>query len=218
MPPPMFDPSRFGSELAYTLIVVFLFVFVYFRTREMYDLTKHKGIHYFRNAFLFFGLAYAARFLFHLVQLGFIVLDYRRPGMMLFPLVFPIVGYLGTIAIFYLAYSTYWERIRYSYFLIVSNFVALIVAVAAFISGSPFVVALVQLPLIIFTLVKTSKVAHKKKSHVKALYFLVSLFWLLNLFVLTPRWFVPFEAKVALQLVSTAVFIFLAYKVLRWTR
>ncbi|MBN2142031.1 hypothetical protein JW711_01755 [Candidatus Woesearchaeota archaeon] len=217
MAPPHFNPQMFGTELTYTLIVVFLFLFVYFKTKEMYDLTKHRGIHLFRNAFLFFGLSYATRFVFQLVQLGALALDYRIPGMLLFPLVFPITVYLSTMAIFYLAYSMVWEKISHQYFLIASNIIAVGIAVAAYLTNSPMIIALVQLPLLIFTLVKSTKGRKKKKSHMKGLYFLVSLFWLVNLFVLTPRWFVPFEIKVLLQLASAAVFIFLAYKVLKWT-
>ncbi|MCK5698593.1 MAG: hypothetical protein KAH93_02010, partial [Candidatus Aenigmarchaeota archaeon] len=56
---PFIDPIGFGIELAYTFIVVVLCFLVYYKTREIYDLTGYKGIKYFRRAFLFFGLAYA---------------------------------------------------------------------------------------------------------------------------------------------------------------
>ncbi len=64
MPPfHLIDPTMLAVELGYTLIVVFICFIIYFKTREIYDLTKYEGIEYFRNTFLFFGLAYIFRFL-----------------------------------------------------------------------------------------------------------------------------------------------------------
>ncbi|MBU1976265.1 MAG: hypothetical protein KKG59_07725, partial [Nanoarchaeota archaeon] len=71
MPPiHYFGPHNMIFELIYTLLIVFLCGFVYFKTTELYQLSKYKGISFFRNAFLFFGLAYAARLLLHLIMLG----------------------------------------------------------------------------------------------------------------------------------------------------
>ena len=66
MPPNMpfvFLPVlRIGSELIYTLIIIIMCGIIYFKTKEIFDLTKHKGIGFFRNTFLFFALSYLMRF------------------------------------------------------------------------------------------------------------------------------------------------------------
>ncbi len=211
--PPFFDPFRFSTEFIYSLLVIVLCITVYVRTRELFELTKYGGIRYFRNAFLFFALAYASRFVFHLYQLGAFALDVPRH--FVFPLMFPFVGYFSTIALFFLAYSMVWKNIRYAHFLIVANIIAVLVAVISHLSRSPLLISLVQLPLIVFTLASSLR---EGKRHTRALYFLISLFWLINLFALSPGRFLPLEIKIVLQIVSLVVFTFLLYKVAKWTK
>ncbi|MFH1849856.1 MAG: hypothetical protein ABH879_06755 [archaeon] len=210
-----FSPLWFGAETAYTLVVVFLCIYVFCKTKEMYDLTRHRGIRYFRNAFLFFGLAYSARLAFHMIQLGIASSGKFVPGRITFPLAFTLVGYLSTMAIFCLAYSTAWKKVWYTQFLIGANAIAIGIAAVSYITRSPMVVGLVQLPLIVFTLISSNR---GKKSHARALYFLISLFWLVNLFVLGPRKMLPLEIKAALQLISLGVFAVLSYRVAKWAR
>ena len=215
-----FDPTMFGIELVYTLIVVFLCFLVYYKTKDLYELTKYKGIAFFRNAFLFFGLAYASRFVLYIIQLTHIAFDIIIPRGMFFPVVMVPTGYLSTMAIFYLAYSTIWKKIKYKYFIVFSNIVAIIVSAIAFISRSPILLSIIQLPLLVFTVVLTSR-RHKKakkKSNTRTLYLLISIFWLMNLFVLSPRRFIPFEIKIVLQAISLIVFIAIYYKVTKWIK
>ena len=65
-----FNPIRLIPELIYTTIIVIFCYLIYHKTKEIYNLTKYKGIHYFRNTFLFFALAYASRFILHLLFIG----------------------------------------------------------------------------------------------------------------------------------------------------
>jgi hypothetical protein len=222
-PPLMFNPVMFWIEFAYTLVVVLLCFLVYYKTREMYELTKYKGIQYFRTAFFFFSLAYAARFILQLIQLSMFALDYFMPQGLLFPVCMLIVSYLSTMAIFYLVYSTVWKKIRYEHFLAFSNAIAVGLSFVAFFSHSPGLLSLVQLPLILAMLVTNFRKEDGKqhaRSHTRLLYFLISLFWLTSLFAVGsgPRWFMPFELRIALQAISLGVFIFLVYKVSKWTR
>lgn len=217
---PFFDPTRFGIELIYTTIVVFLCFLVYHKTRGIYDLTKYKGIQYFRNAFLFFGLAYAARFVLHLLQLGMIAFDFIVPRRMFSPLLMIPVGYFSTMAIFYLTYSTIWKRIKHEHFLIFSTTFAMLVSAIAFISRSPIILSLLQLLLLAFALI-VSVAKHKKdkkRASIRGLYLLLTVFWLLNLFVLEPRRFLPFELKIGFQIISIFVFIVISHKVMKWVK
>ena len=217
---PFFDPTRFGIELIYTIIIVFLCFLVYFKTRDIYNLTKYRGIKFFRYAFLYFGLAYAARFLLHLIQLGMIAFDFIVPRRMFFPLMIIPVGYLSTMAIFYLTYSTVWKKIKYKYFLTFSNLAAILVSAAAFISRSHVILSMLQLLLLAFALI-LSFINHKKakkRFSVRALYFLLTIFWLLNLFAIEPRRFLPFELKIGFQIISIFVFIVISHKVMKWVK
>ena len=51
----------FGSELIYSFVIILCSLMVYFGTKELYELSSYKGIKYFREAFLFFAIAYAFR-------------------------------------------------------------------------------------------------------------------------------------------------------------
>ena len=181
----------------------------------MYALTKYKGIQYFRTAFLFFGLAYASRFLFYVIQFSIISFDIFISRKILFPLSFALVGYFSTIALMYLVYSTFWKRINHKYFILFANIFALIIVLISHLTRSPLMVALVQLPILGFVLFVNYR---KKKSHTKYLYLLLSLFWILNLLVIHSRRLIPFEWKIVLQVLSIGVFAYLIYRVVKWVK
>ena len=139
MPPwhHMFDPVRFSTELVYTVIIVLLCFIIYFKTKDMYELTKYKGIQYFRNAFLFFGFAYIVRFLFHMVKLSNITFDLFIPMREIGPFLLVFTTYFSTMAIFYLFYSAIWKKIKTKHFYAVSNVVAIFLALGALFYRTP---------------------------------------------------------------------------------
>jgi hypothetical protein len=224
MPPPfhLIDPTRLAAELGYTLIVVFLCFMIYFKTREIYDLTKHEGIYYFRIAFLFFGLSYIFRFvgiLSMLVILTFdadLLMDFFR--ILPFPLVFD--GYLSTLAILSLTYSIIWKNLHIKHTLLLFNAIAILISGIAFISRSPFLLILAQAVLLIFTIIMACYfyIKSRKFSQLFILYVLFLVFWIVNLFALGPRRFIPFEIQTAFQIVSIAVIGIIYYKVGKWTK
>lgn len=214
-----FDPMTFGTELIYTVIIVVLCFLVYFKTREIYGLTKHKGIQFFRHSFLFFGLAYASRLFLHFHLIGRIAFDFIVPRREFMPICILVVGYLGTMALLYLAYSTIWKKIKSEHFLLFSNIVALIISLASFFSRNPFFVPLIQFFLLIFIIiVNIKRHGQIKKGKVRALYLLVAFFWLFNLFILGPTRLIPFEIQITLQIISLAVFVLIYYKVHKWIK
>ena len=50
-----------GSEIIYSFVIIVCSLMIYFATKELYELSKHKGIKYFRLSFLFFAIAYFFR-------------------------------------------------------------------------------------------------------------------------------------------------------------
>ena len=211
-------PPRF--EFVYTIIVVLLCFLVYYKTRGIYDLTKYKGIQFFRYAFLFFGLAYASRLFLHFLLIGNITFDLDLSRRIIMPFSSLIVAYLSTMAIFYLVYSTIWKRIKYKHFLVFSNIIALSVSLVAFISRSPIIVSLIQLMLLVFAVLVSFKIHKnvKKISHIRLLYLLILIFWLINLFVSGPNRFMPFEIKLFFQAISIIVFFLIYYRVSKWLK
>lgn len=214
-----FSPMIPGIELVYSTIIVALCFMVYFKTKEIYELTKHKGIQFFRYAFLFFGLAYASRLFLHLLIVGSITFDVMMSRRAIMPLSNLAVGYFSTMAILYLTYSTIWKKIKPEHFFLFSNIFALFVAAVAFIFISPAMLSLLQLILLVFAVFFLAvEKKTRKVSPAKLLYLLIFVFWLMNLFALSPRRFLPFEVKLVFQAVSIIVFIIIYYKVSKWTR
>lgn len=215
-----FDPVRFGSEFAYTAIIVFLCFLIYYKTKEIYDLTKHKGIHYFRNTFLFFGLAYISRFILHLLLIANATLDIYLPRRFLMPIMMVPVGYLSTMALFYLMYSLVWRKISNKHFIIFSNLFAVLFSIVAFVSKSPYIISILQLILLVFTIIISFTIFKKKKrvSQTRILYLLVILFWIINLIVLSPKRFFLFDVKILFQILSVVIFILIYYKIVKWIK
>ena len=226
MPPfHIIDPTRLAVELAYTLIVVFLCFTIYYKTREIFDLTKHEGIKYFRITFLFFGLAYISRFISVLLKLIVITFDIYFPIhiFVIIPLVF--IGYFSTMAILSLTYSILWKKLQIKHtFLkhtfILFNIIAVIISGIAFFSRSPFILISAQALLLIFTSIIIAFYIFsnsRKISQLYILYILFFLFWIVNLIALGPGRFLPFEIQIVFQIISIAVIGIIYYKVAKWT-
>lgn len=209
-----FDPSRFGIELLFSVIVVFLCLFIYYKTKDMYELSKHKGIKYFRVTFLLFGLAYFFRFLTSVIFITTLAFDFFIPKSYYAPLVMIPVGYVSTLALFYLIYGVFYKKIKYSTFIVFSNIVSVLVALISFLSHSPFILLAVQLPLILFFVFFMLT----KKKGPRTLYILISIFWLLSLLMLGPKRNMPIEVILVLELISVLIFILIYKKVSKWVK
>ncbi len=221
MPPfHLIDPTRLAVELAYTLIVVFLCFTIYYKTREIFDLTKHEGIKYFRITFLFFGLAYIFRFISVLLKLMVITFDIYFPMHIfkIFPLVF--IGYFSTMAILSLTYSILWKKLHIEHTFLLFNVIAVLISGIAFFSRSSSILTLAQAVLLILTSIIIAYYFFsnsRKISRLYILYILIFLFWMVNLFALSPRKFIPFEIQTVFQIISIAVIGIIYYKVAKWT-
>ncbi len=221
MPPPIpmfFEPLEFGAEVFYTLLIVLLCFFIYFRTKSMYELSRYKGIQYFRNAFLFFGFAHITRFLFYLFILITRAFDLRPlRGLPQYSLVF--TTYFSTMAIFSLIYSMTWKGRTHNHFDILANVISVFLALLALIHRSSIIVACSQLLLVVLAFV-ISLVGKRKDKHIsqmKVLYSLILLFWLFNLFIVGPG-MLPDEIRITFQAISLAVFMIITYRILKWTK
>ena len=216
----LLDPTRLAVELGYMVIVVFLCFMIFFKTREIYDLTKHKGIKYFRITFLFFGLAYLFRFLFILSILLTITFDIYLSIYIFKIITMVFIGYFSTMAILSLTYSTIWKKLQIKHILLLFNVIAVLISGIAFISRSHSLLILSQAVLLSFTIIMATYIPIKSRkiSQLFILYILFFLFWIVNLFILGPKRFLPIEIQIALQIVSIAVIGIIYHKVTKWTK
>ena len=218
--PHFFDPLVFSAELVFTVIAVIFCFLIYFKTGESYELTKHKGIKYFRDAFLLFGLSYVLRFLFILLLLTKIAFDFILPKGMFVPIFILPLGYFSTIGIFYLILSTVWKRFNNRNFFILGHGIAILMSVISFFTRSHLILLYFQSALLVLAVVLSS-VLHrgkKKVSQIRFLYFLVSLLWLINLWIIGRRKPFSFGIEIFFQLVSLTVFIVINYKISKWIK
>ncbi|MBC8494928.1 hypothetical protein H8D36_02125 [archaeon] len=215
-----FDPWNFGTQIVYTIIIFIICFLIYFKTKEAYSLTKHRGIKYFRDAFLFFGLAYLVRFLMEIVFFSTRGSHLFIPRFYLFPIILMLIGYLSTIAILNLVFSISWKKINNHYLLLVGHIIAVVLAVVTFLTRSHDILAYLQLALLIVALVINFVSKKKKKKFCKnnVLYTLILIFWVVNLWIILPRKFLSLELKLVFEIVSLVVFIIIYFKVLKWLK
>ncbi len=219
--PGFFDPVvLISAELLFTVIAVVFCFLIYFKTRESYELTKYEGIKYFRGAFLFFGLSYVMRFLFSVVLLSTIAFDFIVPRRMFIPLFILPLGYFSTIGVFYLIFSSIWKRFKGKNLLIIGHSVAVFLSIISFFTRSHLILLLFQSALLVFG-VALSSIVHKREkkvSQIRILYLLVSVLWLINLWIIgRPKPF-SFEIGLFFELISLAVFIVIYHKISKWIK
>ena len=150
MPPIFFNSALFGMELLFAVIIFVLCLIIYLKTKESYQLTKHRGIKYFRDAFLFFGISYLVRFSFMLAKLFFDIRLFRGELGSLF--ILPL-GYLSTIAIFYLGLSIVWRKFNTKYLIFFSHTTAVLLAITSFITRSHLILIYIQSLFLIITVI-----------------------------------------------------------------
>jgi len=216
--------QSFSTEIIYSFIIIVCSLMIYYGTKELYELSSHKGIKFFRQAFLFFALAYFFRSFIKLILLYFNVQGiFSISPRLLNPLISQITliffMYFSAMAIFYLLYSVMYKKWNYEHRIYLFHIVAVILAVFSVVSRNPFSYLGLNLLLLVFVLVvvyvsyKTSK--KKTKGHnLYAIYVLLLLFWILNIIdILIPTFFQNFQLLI--YLVSSGIFLLMLYRVLK---
>jgi hypothetical protein len=93
--------NKFMLEIAYAFLISLICAVIVFKTDKFFKLSLHQGIRYFRNAFLFFGLAFIGRYIFGV--LSDMDFDYVSVVQVTFE-------YLLVMAGFFLLYSLVWKK------------------------------------------------------------------------------------------------------------
>lgn len=211
----------FLSELIYSVIVMVSCLVIYFKTGEIYNLSSHKGIKYFRMTFLFFAITYFLRFFSKIFVLGLIISGTRFIPRELPSLTTLLLVYTGFMTTFYLFYGLSMKKLGK----ILPETTDYLHVLAIFLSS---IVILLNLPIIfvgisasllfymLFVVYSDYKSSEKKKSlsPFNIIYFLLILFLMINIFdVLIPDFFRMIQTII--YIVSLSLFLLILYKVLR---
>jgi len=93
--------NKWILEVLYSFIICLVCMIIVLKTDRFYKISLHQGIRYFRNAFLFYGIAFVGRYLFGLLSdLSF---DYLFLAQVFFEFFLIMAG-------FFLFYSLVWKR------------------------------------------------------------------------------------------------------------
>jgi len=220
--PIFFNHYTIWIEMIYALVVLVSCWLIYARTREMYELTSHNGIKYFRNTFLFFGITYAVRFFMHLFMTFRInprLFEHIAFGIRDFS--FFIMIYASCMATIYLTYSIFWKKLEKYEFsnVYIFHMAAIIIALISLLRNSPGVFLSFQsvlfLLLIIISFINYRKTRHKGSfSQLYLLYLLIFGLWIISNII---EFIIIFSTLIGLIIygISVLLFIILLIKVLK---
>ncbi len=209
-----------GTEIVYAFVIILCSLMIYFGTKELYELTSHKGIKYFRQAFLFFALAYFFRSFIKFTIKYFDLRNIFEFTPRLFgPITLFLFVYLSSIAIFYLLYSVIYKKLKNNKYLVPAlHLIALGFAFITLLSQNPLMHLYLNLFLFFLagiTVYFAKKNSKKKKGqNLYTIYLLLFVFWILNILdILIPAFIELFQ--IIIYLASISIFLTILYKVLR---
>jgi hypothetical protein len=209
-----------GAEIVYSFVIILCSLMIYFGTRELYKLTSHKGIEYFRKSFLFFALAYFFRSFIKITLFYFDVGEIRTLLPTFGNITLFIFMYFSSMAIFYLLYSVMWKKWKSTSIIYLFHLLAFIVAITTLLSKNPTTYFLINILLFIFissTVYISYKQSRKNKSHnLYLIYLMLFIFWIFNIIdVLVPNFLQVFQLLI--YLISIGIFLTIFYKVIKKT-
>ena len=220
MIPRFFNHYKLWIELIYSLVVILSCFLIYIKTKELYDLTSYKGVKYFRNTFLFFGITYFVRFILHLVFISRIDRVFFK-SIGLFEIAFFIMSYSSTMALIYLIYSVFWKELNNKFFSNIKyfNLIALIMAFISIIIRVPLAIFIFQ-AFIILLLIIIGYSLYKKKKHkgnlsqLYLVYVLIFILWIVSNILEFITYFSPAIGLIVYAL-SILSFVIILLKVFR---
>jgi hypothetical protein len=95
--------NKFILEAFYALIICAVCMLIVLKTDRFYKLSLHEGIRYFRNAFFFYGIAFAVRYIFGIFS------DFSLHYAFMLKILFE---YFIVMAGFFLLYSLIYKKIE----------------------------------------------------------------------------------------------------------
>jgi hypothetical protein len=207
--------ATIGIEVLYSFVIILCSLMVYYGTKELYELSSHKGIKYFRLSFLFFAIAYFFRSFIKIMVSLFGVNAVREVPQFTGSLTLFIFVYASSMAVFYLFYSVIckkWENKSYLF-----HIIALIISLAIFIFQNAWIYFWFNVILFIL-LAAGIYIVHlnnkRKKNRFFIVYILLFAFWILNVAdILIPT--IIRSYQITVYLISIGIFMLILFKVLK---
>lgn len=211
----------FGVELLYSFVIIVCSFMIYFGTKELYELSSYKGIKYFRQAFLFFAIAYFFRSFIKLILEYFSIREIFEFSPRVFgAFTLFLFIYFSSMAIFSLLYSVMWKKWNgKSKKVYLFHGIALAVALTSILSRDPFVHLGLNILLLLFVVFIVCMAYKSSKSKTKGhnlyfIYLLLFFFWILNIIdIVIPAFLQTF--KLFIYLISSGIFLLILYRVLK---
>jgi hypothetical protein len=213
--------GHFGMEALYSFVIIVCSLMIYASTKELYALSNHKGIKYFRLAFLFLAFAYTARiftkFLIHYLSLTRIIdIPHNSTHFIAGQLSTIASTYFSAIAILFLLYSIihkHWKNDKNKIYIIHALAITLTIPIITHNPLSHLIINLILLLLIILAFI-ISKRTSKNSLHL--IYSLIIIFWTTNILdIIVPNFLKGFQLLI--YLISLTIFLTILYKVLKRT-
>lgn len=212
-----FNVRFFWIEFIYSLFVVLAVLLVYFKTREMYRLTEHKGIKYFSLTFLFFAIAHLFRFLFRVFFKTFFTLPgLFMPGRIPFRVGELIFTYTSVMAGLFLLYSLIWKKIKWDekVVIFIFNLIAIFTVILDWLVLNPFAhISIITLLFLAVALISFGKKS-KKKHPFFIPYLMIFLIWILNLISIEISRFM-FELRIIIYAISALLYIVILWRIFK---
>lgn len=204
------------AEVMYFLIVAGLSLAIFYRTRDIYSLSKHRGVFHFRNIFLYFSMAYFFILFIISVQL-YSWFPYSRiplvnQGILL------LFGYFSTMAILSIGATVLIRNIKVgnTHFNGFLHVAAILISVLTFITASPEIMVMIQLLIMLgsFLAVLLRRRTKRKLPSMtqnRITYLLLMVFWIASVLALSRGFF--FIIKVGLYAISSLIFLWIYLRV-----
>ena len=211
-------------RFVYTFLLVAIFFVIVFKTDRLFRLSNHQGIRYFRNAFLFYGIAFVFRY-----ALGSIYFSNAEwyPAIMRSLFEFFII-----VAGFFLLYSLIWKRFENSKGshssllngrILLFYLFAFIIVLLDYL-WKPYLLLFLSQIVIFFV---ASVIAYKnykkseKKTNFLKWYFIIMILnlvlWILNFVVAVFfRW--DFGGVININILNAVIYLLFLYGILRVTK
>jgi hypothetical protein len=212
-PPMTLNQPTTVIEYAYFLAIVLLSLLIYVQTRRMGTFSFHRGIRYFRNAFLGFAMTY----LFRLIALNFQLFpnllspEIQIPSMQLSMF---FVAYFSFLAIFSLLASFSWKRYK-SISETRTALLALAFGCVTFFAKIPLLLLVVGGACVVFLAIRALGTYQEKEQVFSPIFVIYALLLVFILFDLVPavQELTPIEVEIAGYFGAICVFAYINLKV-----
>jgi len=175
-------------EVIYSIVIMIISLLIYYRTKELYKLSQHQGIKYFRLTFLFFGLSYGFKLFINYFKL---TIGNNFP-MHMFPYNLSlIITYTTSMAFLSLIYSLVWKKYKLKDNIFVLHTIALIITLSSIMQkGREGILCFALIQIIFFIialiisithLIKQRKKHKKTKLNIHIIYLLFLVSWIFNI-------------------------------------